>query len=39
MGDPACYLDICPECDATTDITHEECPECGADLSDTVTSE
>lgn len=32
MGDPACYLDICPDCDATVDVTHDECPECGATL-------
>lgn len=33
MGDPACYLDICSECDATVDVTHDVCPDCGADLS------
>lgn len=33
MGDPACYLDICPDCDATIDVTHETCPACGTTLS------
>jgi hypothetical protein len=32
MGDPACYLDICPTCDATVDVTHAACPNCGVDL-------
>lgn len=30
MGDPACYRDYCPNCDAPLAIVDEECPECGA---------
>lgn len=32
MGDPACYRDYCPACDAQVTITDGECPECGASL-------
>ncbi len=32
MGDPACYLEFCPECDAQVTIADEECPDCGADI-------
>jgi len=34
MGDPACYLDFCPECDAQVTIADEECPDCGTTLED-----
>jgi predicted amidophosphoribosyltransferase len=30
MGDPACYRDYCPACDAQITITDGECPDCGA---------
>jgi hypothetical protein len=33
MGDPACYRNYCPECDAQVTITDGTCPDCGADLS------
>jgi hypothetical protein len=32
MGDPACHLEFCPECDARVTIADEECPDCEADL-------
>ncbi len=32
MGDPACYLEFCPECDAQVTIVDDECPDCGADI-------
>ncbi|MFC4448853.1 hypothetical protein [Halorussus aquaticus] len=32
MGDPACYLEFCPDCDAQVTIADEECPDCGADI-------
>ncbi|WP_438267066.1 zinc-ribbon domain-containing protein [Haladaptatus salinisoli] len=34
MGDPACYLDFCPECDAQVTTVDDECPDCGAALDD-----
>lgn len=34
MGDPACYLDFCPECDAQVTRVDDECPDCGAALDD-----
>ncbi|WP_438267206.1 zinc ribbon domain-containing protein [Halorussus gelatinilyticus] len=34
MGDPACYLDFCPECDAQVTIADEECPDCGSELEE-----
>jgi predicted amidophosphoribosyltransferase len=33
MGDPACYRELCPECDAQVTIVDEACPECGHPLS------
>ncbi|WP_135852221.1 zinc ribbon domain-containing protein [Halorussus salinus] len=35
MGDPACYLDFCPECDAQVTIADEECPDCGTEIEET----
>jgi hypothetical protein len=32
MGDRACWLEICPECDAQVTVVDEECPDCGASL-------
>ncbi len=32
MGDPACYLEFCPECDAQVTIADDECPDCGGEL-------
>ena len=32
MGERACYLDFCPECDAQVTIVDESCPDCGAVL-------
>ena len=32
MGDRACWLEFCPECDATLSVVDDECPNCGADL-------
>ena len=32
MGDPACYRDYCPACDAQLTITDGECPDCGTRL-------
>ncbi len=32
MGDPACYRDYCPSCDAQLAITDEEYPDCGVTL-------
>jgi hypothetical protein len=32
MGDPACYRETCPACDAQVTIVEEECPECGRTL-------
>jgi hypothetical protein len=32
MGSPACYRDVCPECDAQVTIVDEECPDCGRSL-------
>ncbi|WP_438267344.1 zinc-ribbon domain-containing protein [Haladaptatus halobius] len=34
MGDPACYLEFCPECDAQVTTVDDECPDCGAILDD-----
>jgi len=34
MGDPACYRDFCPACDAQVTIVDGECPDCGASLDD-----
>ncbi|WP_303657514.1 zinc ribbon domain-containing protein [Halorussus limi] len=34
MGDPACYLDFCPECDAQVTIADDECPDCGTALEE-----
>ncbi len=34
MGDPACYLEFCPVCDAQVTMVDDECPDCGASLSD-----
>jgi len=34
MGDPACHLVICEECDATAHRQDDQCPECSADLDD-----
>ncbi len=36
MGDPACYLDFCPDCDAPVTAMADECPDCGTDLTDDV---
>jgi hypothetical protein len=33
MGDPACYRDFCPTCEAQVTIVDDECPDCGADLA------
>lgn len=32
MGERACYLEFCPECDARITIVEETCPDCGAAL-------
>lgn len=34
MGDPACYRDYCPDCDAQVTIADGECPDCGAEFGD-----
>jgi len=34
MGDPACHLVICEECDAAASIRDDRCPDCGADLDE-----
>lgn len=34
MGDPACYRDFCPECDAQVSIVDGECPDCGTPLQE-----
>jgi predicted amidophosphoribosyltransferase len=34
MGDPACYLDYCPDCDAPVPVVEGTCPDCGADIDD-----
>ncbi|MFB6153633.1 MAG: zinc-ribbon domain-containing protein [Halodesulfurarchaeum sp.] len=34
MGDWVCYLQFCPSCDAEVAPDDEECPDCGASLSD-----
>jgi predicted amidophosphoribosyltransferase len=34
MGDRACYLELCPECDAQLTVVDERCPDCGAPLPD-----
>jgi len=33
MGDRACYLKFCPDCDAQVTVVDEECPDCGTDLA------
>ncbi|WP_132057977.1 zinc ribbon domain-containing protein [Halorussus amylolyticus] len=33
MGDRACYLEVCPACDAPVTIADETCPDCGTDLA------
>jgi len=33
MGDRACYLEFCPDCDAQVTVVDEECPDCGTDLA------
>ena len=30
MGDPACYLEYCPECETPVPAVEGECPDCGA---------
>ena len=30
MGERACYLAICPNCDLQVSIADDTCPECGA---------
>lgn len=32
MGERACYLAVCPDCDLQVSIAHETCPECGGEL-------
>ncbi|SNZ16218.1 hypothetical protein SAMN06269185_2730 [Natronoarchaeum philippinense] len=32
MGERACYLVFCEECDAPASIRDERCPDCGAPL-------
>ncbi len=32
MGERACYLEFCPECDAQVTVADERCPDCGATL-------
>jgi hypothetical protein len=32
MGDRACWLDCCPECDARVSVVDDACPDCGASL-------
>jgi len=34
MGDPVCYRDYCPNCDAEVTIVDGDCPDCGADLAE-----
>ncbi len=34
MGDRACWLAFCPDCDAQVTVVDEECPDCGAPLED-----
>jgi hypothetical protein len=36
MGDPACYRNYCPDCDAEVTIVDGTCPDCGADLDESV---
>jgi hypothetical protein len=33
MGEDACYLDFCPECDCQVAPDDGACPDCGASLS------
>lgn len=32
MGERACYLEFCPDCDAQATVIDETCPDCGAAL-------
>jgi len=32
MGDRACWLAFCPDCDARVTVADEECPDSGAAL-------
>ena len=32
MGERACWLEFCPDCDAQVTVVDEECPDCGAAL-------
>lgn len=32
MGDPACYRDFCPDCDAQVTVVDDVCPDCGTSL-------
>jgi hypothetical protein len=34
MGDRACWLAFCPECDARASRVRDECPDCGAPLAE-----
>lgn len=38
-GERACYLRICPACDATCSVADERCPDCGAALEPEPTAE
>jgi len=33
MGDPACYREHCPDCDAQVTVVDEACPDCGRSLA------
>jgi predicted amidophosphoribosyltransferase len=32
MGDRACYVEFCPDCEAPVPVVAGECPDCGASL-------
>jgi len=34
MGERACHLVICEECDATAHVQDDRCPDCGAELDE-----
>jgi len=34
MGDPACYLEFCPECSTPVPVVDGECPDCGTAIDE-----
>jgi predicted amidophosphoribosyltransferase len=39
MGDPVCYLEYCPGCSAPVPVVDGACPDCGAVLDESASSE